>query len=397
MDKMSSIPNNYLKIRNKFKYFAFLCIYYFLFLPAKILYGRKRNWIICERGFDAQDNGFFFYKYLCKTKCGINATYIIKKNSPDFNKVKCLGKIVEYGSFKHFLMVIGCPVKISSHLYGYAPWVQMTLFYRRNIGRELHVFLQHGIIKNAHEGLYGDVCKSLKIFICGAKPEYEFIRDTFGYKNGAPIYTGLPRYDNLIDYKTKNQILFMPTWRRNISNLSLDEFKKTSFFKHWNELLYSQELEKKCLDKKIIIKLFLHPALQKFSPLFKNSQNVRVTYYGDENVQSLLKDSKLLVTDYSSVYFDFAYMNKPIVYYQYDEDDYYFNHYHKGYFDYRRDGFGDVCIDCKTAELSIINAIDNCFLMNPIYFDKANLYFSYRDDKNCERVFNVIKQKSGMT
>ena len=44
--------------------------------------------------------------------------------------------------------------------------------------------------------------------------------------------------------------------------------------------------------------------------------------------------------DYSSIAFDFAYMKKPLIYYQFDQDKYYTNHFAKGYFDCERDGFG---------------------------------------------------------
>lgn len=42
-------------------------------------------------------------------------------------------------------------------------------------------------------------------------------------------------------------------------------------------------------------------------------------------------------------------MHKPIIYYQFDEDTFYDEHYTREYFDYRRDGFGDV--DIKVEEV----------------------------------------------
>ena len=39
----------------------------------------------------------------------------------------------------------------------------------------------------------------MDLFVCGAKPEYEYIRDTFGYiRNTCRSYVGLARFDNLI-------------------------------------------------------------------------------------------------------------------------------------------------------------------------------------------------------
>lgn len=357
---------------------------------AKILYGRAKNWIICERGFDAQDNGYFFFKYLKDMHPEINPIFLIKRNSPDFGKVSKLGKVAAYGSLKHFVLVIGCPVKISTHLFGYAPWIQMSLYFRRHKTHDVHVFLQHGIIKNEHEGLHGDVCKSLNLFVCGAKPEYEFVKKTFDYEQQIPKYTGLPRFDNLLNFKTKKQILFMPTWRRDLVDLSEDQFVKTDFYKNWDALLKSKKISQKCLETNITIKFYLHSSLQKYSSLFTNSNIAEIIHFGDEPVQTLLKESKLLVTDYSSVYFDFAYMGKPTVYFQFDEGTFNQVHYSKGYFDYHKNGFGNVCKSETQAIDEIIKIIENNFSIDNKFCDRINDYFVYRDTNNCDRVFLAI-------
>ena len=89
---------------------------------------------------------------------------------------------MEFGSFKHFLLMIGVPTKISAQLFGNSPWIQSSIYYRRHKTRHKHIFLQHGATKNDIPGFYGSVCKSLDLFVCGAKPEYEYIRDIFDYR-----------------------------------------------------------------------------------------------------------------------------------------------------------------------------------------------------------------------
>ena len=61
------------------------------------------------------------------------------------------------------------------------------------------------------------------------------------------------------------------------------------------------------------------------------------------DLQDLLRRAAFLVTDYSSVAMDFAYMQKPLLYYQFDLDEFRANQYKAGYFDFVRDGFGPVC------------------------------------------------------
>ena len=40
-------------------------------------------------------------------------------------------------------------------------------------------------------------------------------------------------------------------------------------------------------------------------------------------------------------------------FYQFDENDYYSSHYEKGYFDYRNNGFGDVCVNLNELLISV--------------------------------------------
>lgn len=100
----------------------------------------------------------------------------------------------------------------------------------------------------------------------------------------------------------------------------------------------------------------------------------------------------MLITDYSSVAFDIAYLNKPILYYQFDHEDVFSgaHTYQKGYFDYERDGFGDIA-HTESALLIKLNQLihgndDNL----KIYQERGNKTFAFRDNLNCERVYQAI-------
>lgn len=389
MSKFIKKNEEYLKIDNKFKYFIFLCFLYLLIPISYLIYRRKNNWLVCERGNDAQDNGYFFYKYLRENHPEINAVYLIKKSSRFYEKVANLGKCVEFGSLKHKLMMIAFPVKISSHLFGYSCYKNYTLYLRRHKTRDVHVFLQHGIIKNDHPGLYGNVT-NLDLFVCGAKPEFEAIKNGFMYYKDEVQYTGFARYDDLGNSFAKQQILFMPTWRRELVGLSDDEFRKTDFFINWDNLLHSEKLLKICREKSLKIKFYPHYSLQKYSHLFSGSDVVQIVNFNDEEVHDLLKESLMLVTDFSSVYFDMAYLNRPIVFFQFDEEAYFKNHYEKGYFDYRESGFGPVCNLLDEANSNILRLIEHNFELDEKTLISFNSYFIFKDSNNCERIFERI-------
>ena len=133
--------------------------------------------------------------------------------------------------------------------------------------------------------------------------------------------------------------------------------------------------------------------MQKYISFFKpDCPSIIVPDFKTVGVQELLMESSFLVTDYSSIYFDFAYMEKPLVYYQFDYKEYREKQYQEGYFTYENDGFGEICSD----ELTLINTIkeycSNGFKLKNEYRDRINSFFTFHDDKNCERNFNAIKE-----
>lgn len=79
-----------------------------------------------------------------------------------------------------------------------------------------------------------------------------------------------------------------------------------------------------------------------------------------------------------------------MIYFQFDEDTFYDEHYHKGYFDYRRDGFGDVCISIEEVINSLNDIVNNNYVMNDTYLNRTSRFFTLEKNKNCERVYQRI-------
>lgn len=322
-------------------------------LLAKILSYMTHShhlWLISERGCDARDNGYIFFLWLKEHHPDLNVHYIITPDSQDYYKLKKYETdIVFYNSFAHYLMLFQAEYLISTHICGYRPdivifsEIENKFNFLRNSKK---VFLQHGIIKGDLKALYSKNVH-LDLFICGAKTEYEYVLNHFGYKDGIVKYTGLCRYDNLSDFKKKKQILIMPTWRMYIEPTHFDS---SCYFKTYKSLLLNKELINIAKEYGYSIVFYPHYEVQKYINLFKALNHSEIITIADQqfDVQTLLKESSLLITDYSSVFFDFAYMNKPILFYQFDKSDFQSHHYASGYFD--ESIFGDVV---KTEDVLI--------------------------------------------
>ena len=86
-------------------YLFCLVIFYPIGRIAKVLFPKYRDvWIVSERGSDARDNGYHFFKYIRENHPEIKAYYIIEKKSADYHKVAKLGNIVKYKSLKHHFL-----------------------------------------------------------------------------------------------------------------------------------------------------------------------------------------------------------------------------------------------------------------------------------------------------
>lgn len=361
-------------------------------VARRTLPSMKGLWLVMERGNDARDNGYWFYRYLRTAHPEVNARYVISDDSPDRDRLSPLGGTVRFGSLRHKLMYLCADVLAGTHVYPAAP--DLMAFYHlaphgiRARGRQ--VFLQHGITKDEMAWLHGESLP-LDLFVCGAAPEYIFIRDSFGHPEGVARYLGFCRFDHLLTAKApRRDILLMPTWRGSHYPSGRD-FPGTAFYRHYQALLNSPELHALLEEADCRLVFYPHIELQRELHHFSSdSERVVLADYRSYDVQELLMNSALLITDYSSVYFDVAYLDRPVIYDQFDEAEFRKYHYQKGYFDYDRDGFGPVC----RTERELLDQLRACvqreFAVETQYRERAQHFFPLRDQNNCQRTYEAI-------
>lgn len=376
-------------MKNKIKKISkmLLCIFkyiYFLIYCKNKKINNKNIWLISERGIDARDNAYHFYSYIKKHYPNIKIKYVIEKNSVDAKKINN-EDIINYGSKEHYIYFLTAGKLISTHIMGYSP--DMSLFWRLDKHKLLRlqgkkIMLQHGITQN-YIDIMSKKIANLDLFICGAYPEYKYILKNYGYNESAVKYTGFARYDKLIN-EEKNQILIMPTFRKWLNYE--DNFTQTEYFIHWNNLLNNETLIKFLEDKNINLVFYPHYEIQKNLHHFSSkSDKIIIADFNHFDVQKLLKESMMLITDYSSVFFDFGYMKKPVFYYQFDYNKFRNEHYQEGYFDYKTMGFGPISYNEKELVNQIIN-----YNKKENDFKKNLEFFKLNDKNNCKRIYEEI-------
>lgn len=375
-------------------YAVYYIFAYLLGLFARHFTYYKDLWIITERKTDARDNGLHLFRYITKYHPEVNVAFIITKSSPDYNRVKELGKVIEPYTFRHMLAFACAKVRISTHYMSCAPdtyrFIQLDKFH---LVRGKTVMLNHGIIANDMTELHYPAARP-DLMACSAIPEYNSIIENYSHPQGVVQRLGLCRYDRLAEtYKTKRQILIMPTWRYFLRELDDDEFKNSSYYKNFMSILSDPVLNEKMEQYDYHIVLYLHYELQKYTKLFcRDNSRIEVKELGDADVQDLLMESALLITDYSSVFFDFAYMSKPLAYFQFDEELFFKTQYKRGYFNCHADGFGPVFANADEIIGYICNKIEDGMMQEEEYENRAQRFFGERSADHCEKTYKAISE-----
>lgn len=373
-----------------------LGIFVRMFLTKKQL--NNNIWLINEKIDEARDNGYSFFKYVREHHHDINIYYIITKESKDVEKVKRLGNVVYYGSIKHFLLYLNTDVLISSQTLPYPTGRKVSEFlYFFRLKKPKKIWLQHGITKDKlpHSGMDYDIFK-YDLISCSSYKEKEFIISEYGYPRENVANVGLSRFDTLVSTVSKTtRVVVMPTFRkwlaprnRNATETEIQEFRSSEFFKQYNSLLTELANEIDNIEIIFYAHYGLQPFLKCFDQKIKGNHKIIIAHSEEYDVQTLLRSGSLLITDYSSVFFDFAYMKKPVIYFQFDENKYRANHYNEGYFSYEKNGFGTIEQNYNDVVVQSKEYLDSG--MPEKYIERVNDFFTYFDKNNSKRTFDRI-------
>lgn len=381
-----------------------------LFIASLIVHVFRRGlihenlWLFQEKHTEARDNGYHFYTFMKENHPEIKTYYAIVKGSPDAEKISRYGTTINAESMKHFIYWAAAKYSINSQPYGAAPYPTYVLYRFRRLCRkdQKTIFLSHGIDVNELSHVLDFKNTHFSLVSTAAKEEQQFYQRCYGYPSEVAQLLGLCRYDRLTEASAPGkQILIMPTFRLWLSAAKVDfeateaefaRFRDSDFFRNYQALLTNAELLAAARENGYKIVFYLHYSLQSYTRAFRPFENDTVVIADRQHydVQQLMMESAAMVTDYSSVFFDFAYMKKPEIYFQFDEEMFRQGHYKPGYFDYRRDGFGPVYTKVEDVTNELISLIGANCRMAPEYIAKVNHFFAYFDDQNCERTYQAV-------
>ncbi len=398
----------YYEIRNDYKLFK---IKNYKLLLARLyskfgsIFKFKKIWLISDRINKADDNGEHFFKYMIENHKEAKCYFVLSPDSVDYERISKIGKVIDPNSNKYKLMFGLVDYVVSSHAENYIfnPLGTNGEFIRDQYYFK-YVFLQHGIIKDDLSPWLNVNTKKMDMFVVSATPEYEsLLKYKYYYGPEVVKLTGLPRYDTLKEkqkiYDVKNTIMLSLTWRTGLANIINKEtgdrdynpdFKKSDYYKFINDLMNDKKLQKVLDEYNYKIRFIPHPNVLVQLKDFNTNEYVEICE-DDINYQKEFCENKILVTDYSSVFFDFGYLRKPVIYYQADLKEFYAEQlYDRGYFEYDKDGFGPVFEDYDKFINGLIDIIKNDGKLDKKYEERIDKFFKFNDTNNCQRVYDEI-------
>ena len=361
----------------------------FFSLFFRLIYKRKNIWLLGELDYRAQDNAMMLYNYLRENYRAENVYYVIDRESNDRRNLKDQTNVIHFGSKKHILYTIVANKILTTHHPDYIYPTSMNKFKKKVKGKKL--FLTHGIfgVKNMYKN-YGNYMNGFKVdhIITSSEQERQAVINQLKYNKAQVSVTGIPRLDKLFvpDVSAENAILVIPTWRDWL--ITKEPFEESEYYHRYLSLIQSNFLRELCERYNVKLTFCIHPNFRMYTKYFSSSF-AEIMFQGEVNIQDLIKSHKLMVTDYSSVGFDFSLLNKPVIFYGFDIER--FTNNEKSHIKIPEALPGDFIKDDKQLFQMIEYYVKSNFSQKKEHRLRAEELIKYRDLNACNRVYQVAK------
>lgn len=362
--------------------------------PSLSLDLSQEIWLIGERPDTAQDTGYHFFKYCREHYPDRQIFYAIDGHSKDYDRVKVLGNVVTLNSADHLFIARHVTHVFGSHDLEY--FLPYKLSQMKRVNQIKKIFLQHGVMgrKSAeyHKFYY---THPFDLVITSSDEEKNMFMDHFKYQENEIAVTGLSRFDFLYQnhekqlVPDKNVILLMPTWREWLHDSRA--FEESRYFKEYLDLLRNDRLKTFLEETNSELWFYPHYRMQPFLNYFKaeETSRVKIIELGTKSVQELLMSTHLLITDYSSVSFDYSFMKKPVIFFHFD----FKRFFRKGILRPLEETFlGSIVHDTNSLIDEVIKYEKQHFKEDEDVVQRRHLILKYVDDQNCARIIQAVKE-----
>ena len=371
------------------------------FVQSPVAHRFKGAWMFMDRDTQADDNAEHLYRWVLRNRPEINAWFVLAEESPDWPRLKAEGfRLIPFGSIEHKALFLLAENLISSQMDRYI-FAFLDDKYYGDLRHCKFISLQHGVIKEDLSPWLNTV--DMDLFVTTTEGERRSIVDDgtrYGLTEKEVIRPGLPRHDSLREVAGPGKIIFiMPTWRDSLTGAwdgtgqrreYNPNFSASPFAEAWRQLLCTPTLEALCRKYGYEVAFWPHPGFRDYLAEFDLPAHIRVP--AGQSIQSLLKQSGLLITDFSSIAFDMAVLRRPTLYYHFESQDSYLRAQNRraGYFQYERDGFGPICGSREELLAALERSLAAGCRPEPHYLERMEQALDLNDGQCCRRTFECI-------
>lgn len=294
-------------------------------------------WLYYDAKNVVWDNGIIQFLHDININDGI-LRYYITQNDPEIY-VKLVGKenrtkILRFGEHQHQIAFLNATKIITAYIeeYNIIPFTQADYGRVSDLVHSDIIYLQHGILHAYAPWKYTYLGNIADRIVISSQYEEKIFLEEFHYPLETLIKTGMPRFDGTINKNKElcnNQvILYAPSWRAYLAYLGEDgnwhgneeRLEKTKFYKCLKSIFESKNLNELLKAKKIKLIIKLHPIFNIYYKKIKSLETKNILLK-KENIS--INSCKLVITDYSSIVFDFVKRKIPIIYLFPDQDEFY--------------------------------------------------------------------------
>lgn len=379
------------------------CINYsfqlFLYLLANNINKDKNIWIFGSWfGNKYEDNSMNLFEYINKNHSQIRAIWVTK-NKTLLHQIKEKGYEVYYYYDPRIYII---SLKASVSIFVQTNENDNLLFLNNKKTKLIQLWHGSPIKKIVYDDIVSISTKSnLRIFLTNIKEkilpflneEYDLIiarskedQKIFksAFRNNNVVVTGYPRNDAFFSKNTYNSlqtnIIYLPTFRGQVGS-TIDLFSHYNFdFDLWKEYLRKNN---------IILNIKMHPVnklSEEIQNKFEKIENIK--FIVESDLFKILPNMDILITDYSSIFFDFLLTDKPIIFSPFDYEAY-SQKDRSFYYDYEDITPGPKCNDWNEVLEHTKIFIDNPDLYAQERKDTKQTFHTYFD-KSSERVYHEI-------
>lgn len=354
--------------------------------------GKKIALVGGNLGEKYEDNAAIYHKYLLSNHKEQVTAYWMYDPKTSYAKNENIENAVPLGSFKNYLLFFQADYTFHGHslLYDIVPAADKFLFLNR---KTIITHISHGIegfkkILIQKEDI--PLLKRTDYFNCASQYEYNLKLNEWKMPEKKLIITGFPRFDRYPPNqppKEVENILMMMTWREWLFDLTKEQFIDSAYFKNTIGLLKHEGIRKLLADHHLHLNIALHPFMKKFESYFAGLTNAEngITFIdsSQETIAYSIDHNDMLLTDITSVSWDFLYLNKPIIFFMFDQEEYLEKRGSYLNMDTDLCGYKANSIDHVYEYLKKI--IEEKITSNE-WYPKATDYIDYFDQDNCKRL-----------